>query len=88
MHPGTMKYTITVGAGKEESTEEAIMIPILQNSKLIHEGDELVMYIEKKLEKPETLAPAPKPEAAPSQKRKIQTAPTRLNQPKKKAMKR
>ena len=88
MHLSTMKCTIATGASKEESTDEAITIPILQNSKLIHEGEELFIYDEGKPEKQETLAPAPKPAAAPSQKRKAPSAPKRLNQPNKKARKR
>ena len=71
-------------------TEEAVMIPILQNSRVLQEGDELFVHKEEIEAKTESLAPAPKPaaRAPPRSKRVGSTVGTRLNQPKKKAMKR
>ena len=88
MKDGTLKSTTTIGIGNEEWAEEAIIIPVLVNSKVLEEGDELLVYKEDGKNKAESLAPAPKPEAAPSgSKRVMPTAVKRLNQPKKKARK-
>ena len=84
MHYSTMKWTMSFSAGKEESFDEAVVVPILENSRVLKEGDELFVYKE-----PASLALAPLPEAAPSgSKRAKATVGKRLYQPKKKAMKR
>ena len=90
MHYSTMKCTMSFSAGKEESSDEAIVVPIMQNSRTLEEGDELFVYKEEIGAKAESLAPAPTPaaRAPPRSKRVGSTVGTRLNQPKKKAMKR
>ena len=89
MQLSQMKCTVSVAAGKDESAEDSIMIPILQNSKVLNEGDELMTYKEAIVPPKESLAPAPKQEAAPSaSKRARPTVGKRLNQPKNKGMKR
>ena len=44
MHRSTMKSTMAITAGKEETNEEPVLIPILQNLKPLKEGDELLKY--------------------------------------------
>ena len=96
MHYTTMKCTVAITAGKEEANDEQILIPILQNSKQLKEGDELLIYHEQEVKtftiEPAAAESAPKPQVpATSQspkKRAAVIAPKRLHQPPpKKAMK-
>ena len=85
---GTLKSTTAIGIGNEEWAEEAITIPVLVNSKVLDEGDELLVSKEESKTKAESLAPAPKPEAAPPGSKRVRpTAVKRLYQPLKKARK-
>ena len=84
MHYSTMKCTMSFSAGKEGPLDQAIVVPILENSRVLNPCDELFVYKE-----PASLAIVPLPEAAPSgSKRARATVGKRLYQPKKKAMKR
>ena len=87
MHHSTLKCTLPVQAGKEETGCDAVIIPILQNSKAVKEGDELLVFngdLVKPIHSIEPSVPAP---PQPLQKRKS-SVPKRLNQLKRKAMKR
>ena len=44
MHRSTLKCTMSFTAGKESTAEDAIIIPILQNSRAVKEGEELLVY--------------------------------------------
>ena len=90
MHYSSMKCTLSLTTGKEDSADEAIVVPIMQNSRTLEEGDELFVYKEEIGAKTESLAPAPKPAArAPSGSKRVgSTVGKWPNQPKKKAMKR
>ena len=93
MYYSTMKCTMSIAAGKEESAEDAVMIPILQNSRVLNEGDELFTNKEAIEPPKESLAPAPKQEAAPSASKRLYSgrgpqSGKLLDQPKKKARKR
>ena len=90
MHYSSMKCTLSLATGKEDSADEAIVVAIMQNSRVLKEGDELFVHKEEIGAKAESLAPAPTPaaRAPPRSKRVGSTVGTRLNQPKKKAMKR
>ena len=82
MDRSTLKCTGSFTAGCEESQGDAALVPILQNTKVVKAGDELLLY-DSKLGRPslsiEPLSLQPK--------RKRAAPPTRLNQPHKKAMK-
>ena len=78
----TLKCTGSFTTGGEESPAAPVFIPILQNTKLLKSGDELLVY-DKKLEtKAESIEPEPLQET-----RKRAGPQERLNQPRKKAMK-
>ena len=85
MHVSSLKCTMSIGAGKEETVEEPVMLPCMQNSKAVKEGDELLVFSERVGKPVETIEPKPAP---PAKKRKNLGAAKRLHQPKKKAMKR
>ena len=81
------RHNVDDSQAAEDAAKEAAMIPIMQNTKELQEGDELVVYKEESLRR-QTLAPASTPNAAPSaKKRAMPPAVKRLNQPKKKGMK-
>ena len=87
MHHSTLKCALSISVGKEETGGDAVIIPILQNSKAVKEGDELLVFngdLVKPIHSIEPSVPAP---PQPLQKRKS-SVPKRLNQPKRKAMKR
>ena len=92
MHHSTVKFTMAVATENKDNdtAEEAGKIPIMQNTKQLEEGDELVVYREDASLTLQTLYPASQPNAALAPKKR--TRPfggiKRLNQPKKKAMKR
>ena len=44
MDRSTLKCTCSFTAGGEESKGDAVLIPILQNTKVVKEGDELLIY--------------------------------------------
>ena len=69
----------------EPSIDETVKIPILQNTKLVQVGDELIVYKGPASVTPQTLPPAAPPRTAAPKKRNAPLA-KRLNQPKKKAM--
>ena len=47
MQHSTLKCTMSIAAGKEETADDAVTIPILQNSKVVKEGEELFVSKER-----------------------------------------
>ena len=88
MHRSTLKCTMSMTAGKDETSVDAVIIPILQNSKVVKPGDELLVFGDKLVKPAEYIEPAPKPDQpAPSSKKHTLTAAAKKSsQPKKKAM--
>ena len=63
MHRSTLKCTMSFTAGKESAA--AIVIPILQNSRFVKEGDELLVYDADLAKAPASIEPVqPKEKAA------------------------
>ena len=59
MHHSTLKCKMSIEAGGQ--TNDAVLIPILQNSKVVKEGEELLVFDEKlfvKKQKPLSLLPS------------------------------
>ena len=80
---------MSMAAGKEETTCDPVSVPILQNTRPLKEGEELLTYddILVKAHSMEPIVPEVPAAAQSPKKRAAVSAPKRRNQPKKKAMK-
>ena len=85
---------MSIAAGKEETNEDSVLIPILQNMKPVKEGDELLTYdgdlvqptltIEPQVPASAPAATASAPKRPHPLKAKRAATPKRLHQPPKK----
>ena len=82
MELSTFKCTMPIAAGKEETAEDSVQIPILQNIKPLKQGDELIVFREALVQAAVSIDPTPS-----TNKRPLGPTAKRLGQPKKKAMK-
>ena len=79
MHRSTLVCKMSIAAGKEEGVCDPVPVPILQNTKVLQEGDELLVY-DSGLVTPKFSL---EPQVQPTQK--MAAPPKRLHQPPKKA---
>ena len=92
MHRSTMKSTMAITAGKEETNEEPVLIPILQNTRPLKEGEELLTYDENLVKATHSMEPVepevPAAAQSPNRKGPYTKYSGRYDQPQKKAMRR
>ena len=89
MDRSTIVCKLSIAAGKEENTCEPVLVPILHNTRPVKEGEELLTFDDQLVKATHSMEPieAEVPAAARSpNKRAAVSAPRRLYQPQKEAM--
>ena len=83
MHRSTVPYKASMATGKEESTCDPVQVPILQNTRPLKEGEELLTYSEVEVPK-HSIEPQVPAIAQSPRKRAAASAPTAVQPPPKK----
>jgi len=84
MHRSTVVYKTSMATGKEEGTCDPVLVPILQNTRPLKEGEELLTYDGDMEAATHSMPQVPAITQSPK-KRTAAPAPTTVQPPKKKA---
>ena len=89
MQHSTLMCNVPIATGKEEDTCDPVLVPILQNTRPLKEGEELLTYNGDLEVRTHSIEPQVPATSQSPKKRAAVSAPKRLDQPhQKKAMKR